>query len=421
MRIVLWHGYLLGGTGIERLHAPARARVVERRARRRRPLSGAAAGGVRPRRAPTVARPDVGGLLPIFVLDRYEGYEVRLLQDCSRGGARALGGVERGGRARAAAGRPRLLQPRAARRARRRGVRRAVRGQGARLGAGVLDARQRGARRRGERARLAGRGDVRRAPDTSAAVLEDVVGHVERVHEVPPGVDVEAWLPEDRATTRSPPCSRPHARIRRTPETRTSGSPTTATPSVWRGFSRVIGRPSSTSASCCTTRASTSCWTRSASVDARAVIVGFGDHRVELEAPCRRTRRAVHRSARAPASGAPAGARRRVRRPVDLPGGVRDGRGRGGGRRLPTGRRAPFGSRGDRRRSRGVVPRRHLRHLAAVPSGDPAGAGGDAPRVAHAARQPTGSAIRVGGTRHGRRAVELGGRVDGASSTPPLH
>ena len=29
-------------------------------------------------------RPDVGGLLPVFVLDRYEGYRVRLLQDCSR-------------------------------------------------------------------------------------------------------------------------------------------------------------------------------------------------------------------------------------------------------------------------------------------------------------------------------------------------
>ncbi len=30
------------------------------------------------------------------------------------------------------------------------------------------------------------------------AVLEDVVGHVDRVHEVPPGVDVEAFKPEDR-------------------------------------------------------------------------------------------------------------------------------------------------------------------------------------------------------------------------------
>ena len=31
-------------------------------------------------------------------------------------------------------------------------------------------------------------------------VLEEVCGHVERVHEVPPGVDVEEWVPEDRDT-----------------------------------------------------------------------------------------------------------------------------------------------------------------------------------------------------------------------------
>jgi glycosyltransferase involved in cell wall biosynthesis len=30
-------------------------------------------------------------------------------------------------------------------------------------------------------------------------VLEDVCGHVDRVHEVPPGVDVDDWLPEERA------------------------------------------------------------------------------------------------------------------------------------------------------------------------------------------------------------------------------
>src|SRR5207247_8242120 len=29
-------------------------------------------------------------------------------------------------------------------------------------------------------------------------VLEDVVGHVERVHEVPPGVDVDDWRPRPR-------------------------------------------------------------------------------------------------------------------------------------------------------------------------------------------------------------------------------
>src|SRR5204862_5161866 len=33
-------------------------------------------------------------------------------------------------------------------------------------------------------------------PDRIGGVLEDVVGHVERVHEVPPGVDVELFHPE---------------------------------------------------------------------------------------------------------------------------------------------------------------------------------------------------------------------------------
>ena len=32
-----------------------------------------------------VVKPDVAGLLPVFVLDRYAGYEVKLLQDCTRG------------------------------------------------------------------------------------------------------------------------------------------------------------------------------------------------------------------------------------------------------------------------------------------------------------------------------------------------
>jgi acetyl-CoA acetyltransferase len=32
----------------------------------------------------TTVRPDVGGLLPTFVLDHYEGYDVKLLQDCTR-------------------------------------------------------------------------------------------------------------------------------------------------------------------------------------------------------------------------------------------------------------------------------------------------------------------------------------------------
>ena len=82
MRILLWHGYLLGGTG-SNVYAPARTRVAPRGARRHGAEPGSPARRVRPRRCHDV-RPDVGGLLPTFVLDHYEGYEVRLVQDCTR-------------------------------------------------------------------------------------------------------------------------------------------------------------------------------------------------------------------------------------------------------------------------------------------------------------------------------------------------
>ena len=36
------------------------------------------------------------------------------------------------------------------------------------------------------------------APSTSAHVVREVCGTVERVHEIPPGVDVELWRPAPR-------------------------------------------------------------------------------------------------------------------------------------------------------------------------------------------------------------------------------
>src|SRR4051794_40897291 len=84
MRIVIWHGYLLGGTGSNvYTRAPSR-------------------GGVRAGHDVTIVcqdrhpdRYDLGGarvvvpelpdrLLPVFVLDEYEGLEARLLQDFTR-------------------------------------------------------------------------------------------------------------------------------------------------------------------------------------------------------------------------------------------------------------------------------------------------------------------------------------------------
>src|SRR4029453_11185892 len=83
MRILLWHGYLLGGTG-SNVYTRQLAREWSRSGHDVTVLSQEPhperfdLGSARTR------RPDVGGLLPVFVLDRYEGYEVKLLQDCSQ-------------------------------------------------------------------------------------------------------------------------------------------------------------------------------------------------------------------------------------------------------------------------------------------------------------------------------------------------
>ena len=82
MRILLWHGYLLGGTGsnvytraLAREWSNAGHEVVlfcQERHPERYDIGRA-----------TLVRPEIGTLLPVFVLDRYEGLEARLLQDLS--------------------------------------------------------------------------------------------------------------------------------------------------------------------------------------------------------------------------------------------------------------------------------------------------------------------------------------------------
>src|ERR671914_2202849 len=83
MKILLWHGYLLGGTG---------SNVYTRALAREWSLAGHDVTVFSQEPQPelydlggaTTVRPDVGGLLPVFVLDRYDGYEVKRLQDCTR-------------------------------------------------------------------------------------------------------------------------------------------------------------------------------------------------------------------------------------------------------------------------------------------------------------------------------------------------
>ena len=197
VKIVLWHGYLLGGTG-SNVYTRALAREWSRAGHEvvvfcQEPQPERFDVG-----SARVVRPDGGGLLPVFVLDRYEGYEVKLLQDCSRAELDAW--VE----ANAAAVRAELpadlvfcnhvLPGGAVGKA--SGARFAVKAHGSELeysmrGRPALEAWGREALTSAQ-AIFVGSAHIRE-------VLEDVCGHVDRVHEVPPGVDIDEWRPRPRA------------------------------------------------------------------------------------------------------------------------------------------------------------------------------------------------------------------------------
>jgi glycosyltransferase involved in cell wall biosynthesis len=196
VRILLWHGYLLSGTG-SNVYTQAIAREWTRAGHEvvvfcqepepeRFDLGGA-----------HVVRPEIGRLLPVFVLDRYEGLEAVLLQDMppeerDRYVLRNVGAL--------AAYLPadlvfanHVLMGGAV--AAGTGARFAVKAHGSELeysmrGNPELEAW--GARVLAEAAAVyVGSGHIRQ-------VLEDVVGHVDRVYEVPPGVDVDEFRPRPR-------------------------------------------------------------------------------------------------------------------------------------------------------------------------------------------------------------------------------
>jgi glycosyltransferase involved in cell wall biosynthesis len=107
MRVLIFHGYLLGGTGSNVYNARLAAALVdlghevhlfcqERQPERYEFVDASADwedGALRVRAlrgAPasetvrcTVYRPDIGGLLPVYVMDRYEGFQVRTFAECS--------------------------------------------------------------------------------------------------------------------------------------------------------------------------------------------------------------------------------------------------------------------------------------------------------------------------------------------------
>jgi len=197
VRILLWHGYLLGGTG-SNVYTRSLARewsngghdvvvVSQEREPEQYDLGSA--------RTVAVELPD--RLLPVFVMDRYAGLEPKFLQDFSDDEKRAY--VE----ANAAALRALLPAdvvftnhvllggPVGA----ATGVPFRVKAHGSELeysmrGRPELEAWGREALAHAE-ATFVGSRHIRE-------VLEEVVGHVHDVHEVPPGVDVDEFTLQDR-------------------------------------------------------------------------------------------------------------------------------------------------------------------------------------------------------------------------------
>jgi glycosyltransferase involved in cell wall biosynthesis len=196
MKILIWHGYLLGGTG-SNVYTRALAKAWSRLGHEvvifcQEPhpeyyeLGGA-----------TVVRPELDGPLPVFVLDRYEDMEARYLQDLSREERERF--VERnaavvrdhlpadflltnhvllGGPVGAAVGMPFT-----------------VKAHGSEL---EFSMRGNDELCAWARASLAHAKEVLAGSEHIRAVLAEVVGWSERVRVVPPGVDVEEFRPEPR-------------------------------------------------------------------------------------------------------------------------------------------------------------------------------------------------------------------------------
>jgi glycosyltransferase involved in cell wall biosynthesis len=200
VRILLWHGYLLGGTG-SNVYSRALARewsnaghdvvvVCQEPAPEQYDLGDA-----------QVVNVDLPGrLLPVFVMDRYAGLEPKFLQDFTDAEKSAYvdanaatlrellpadlvfaNHVLMGGPVGAATGAPFRVKAHGSE------LEYSMRGRPEleRWGAEVLA---------GADATYVGSAHIRE-------VLEDVVGHVERVHEVPPGVDIDQFTlrPRDEA------------------------------------------------------------------------------------------------------------------------------------------------------------------------------------------------------------------------------
>ncbi len=229
-----------------------------------------------------LVRPDIGGVVPVFVLDRYEGLLARLLRDLTRAER------ERYVELNAAALREHLPAdlvfanhvllggPVAA----ATGARYRVKAHGSELEYSM---------RGNEELSMWGRESLARAEAVFVGsahireVLEDVVGHVDRVVEVPPGVDVDEFRPVPRAQALAQLLAEARG------DQPNSGNANERLPDEGNAqrFAEFFAQPGPTIVffgKLIYNKGVQVLLEALAGLDAKAVIVGFGDYRGELEA-----------------------------------------------------------------------------------------------------------------------------------------
>jgi glycosyltransferase involved in cell wall biosynthesis len=219
------------------------------------------------------------GLLPVFVLDRYEGLDARLLQD--------LDPFERERYVEANAAALRELFPAdlvfanhvllGGPVAKEAGGRYAVKAHGSELEysmRGHMDLERWGAESLADaQAVFVGSAHIR-------AVLEDVVGHVDRVYEVPPGVDPDEFVPQDRLRAFA-------GLIAAAEDDPQDGDERHPDPGNAARFEAAFARDVPTVVyvgKLIENKGVQVLFEALRGLDARAVVVGFGDYRAELEA-----------------------------------------------------------------------------------------------------------------------------------------
>jgi glycosyltransferase involved in cell wall biosynthesis len=279
VRILIWHGYLLGGTG-SNVYTRALAREWSRMGHevvvvcQERHPEEYDLGGAR------VVVPELpGGLLPVFVVDKYGGLNAKLLQDFTdaeldayvAANASALDDllpadvvftnhVLLGGAVGAATRAPFRVKAHGS----------------------ELEYSMRGNERlsRWGAEALADADAVYVGSEHIRRVLEDVVGHVDRVHEVPPGVDVDEFTPQPRDAALAALIDE----ARRDP---VDSGPRYPDPGNAGRFARFFAddRPTVVYVGkLIENKGVQVLFEAMRGLDARAVIVGFGDYRETLEA-----------------------------------------------------------------------------------------------------------------------------------------